>query len=271
MDAGEKVAVAPVGTPVTLNVTALPNVLPAGLRGNVNTALPPRETVWVGVVAPLSVKLASVPVPLRLTLCGAIVPPFITVNTADFEPTAVGAKLMLTAQFADAARLVPQVFVCTKLAASVPVIEKASPVKAVLPVLETVTCIAALLAPICCDPKLIALVDKVICGPNTLNVTADELFPEGLMTVICAVPADANSVVGASAVNCVALTYTVPSAAPFHSTVAPGTNPLPVTVIWVVAVPTVAELGVTFVKLGVAPVAVCAMLLRKITISSKDV
>src|ERR1017187_8517338 len=52
----------------------------------------------------------------------------------------------------------------------------------------------------------------------------------GLVTVTWATPTEAMSLAGTAAVNCVAPTNVVVSAAPFHCTTEPETKPEPVTV-----------------------------------------
>jgi hypothetical protein len=72
----------------------------------------------------------------------------------------------------------------------------------------------------------------VITGAAALIVkvaAADEL-PPGFFTTTLALPADAIRLAGAAAVNCVLLPKVVVSAVLFHCTMAPDTNPVPLTV-----------------------------------------
>src|ERR1035437_10546046 len=63
-----------------------------------------------------------------------------------------------------------------------------------------------------------------------VNGSAFDVPPPGLVTVTCAIPTEAMSPAGTAAVNCVALTNVVVSAAPFHCTTDPETKPEPFTV-----------------------------------------
>jgi hypothetical protein len=62
-------------------------------------------------------------------------------------PRAAGLKVTLMVQFLPAATLLPQVLVCAKSEALVPVKETPTPVKAVVPEFVTVTVLAALVVP----------------------------------------------------------------------------------------------------------------------------
>ena len=73
----------------------------------------------------------------------------------------------------------------------------------------------------------------------------------GFNTVTEAVPTAVKSPTGTTAVNCVALTNVVTSDKPFHCTIAPLTNPLPVTVSVNDVPPTVAKFGDNNVSTGV--------------------
>jgi hypothetical protein len=130
------------------------------------------------------------------------------------------------------------------------------------------------------DPPAATLSDGVVLDTvksTMLNVTAFEVSPAiacarafapraspsstvGLTTVTEAVPAAAMSLDGTAAVNCVALTYVVVSAVPFHCTTeafAPFTKLVPFTVSVNAAPPTIAEAGtneeIVGVEVGAAP------------------
>jgi len=71
-EAGEKLAVAPVGSPLTAKVTAFENVPFCGVTAMVYVAEPPGCTVC-GAVGELRVKVgvtAAVPVPVSAVVCG---------------------------------------------------------------------------------------------------------------------------------------------------------------------------------------------------------
>src|SRR5262245_55415112 len=78
-----------------------------------------------------------------------------------------------------------------------------------------------------------------------VNVAAADVPPPGagLTTVTLAVPADATSVAGIVAVNCVALTKIVVRVLPFHRTLEPLTKPVPLTVNVKPALPAMVAFG----------------------------
>jgi hypothetical protein len=78
--------------------------------------------------------------------------------------------------------------------------------------------------------------------------------PPALDNVMLALPAAVMRLAGTAAVNCVALENVVDSGEPFHCTIAPDANPVPVTVSVKPAPPAVAELGVSDVMTGRAGV-----------------
>ena len=86
------------------------------------------------------------------------------------------------------------------------------------------------------------MVSGKTCGVLMVNTTVFELVPPAL-TVMLAVPAVAIRLVGTIAVTCVPLTNVVGSAALFQLTVAPLTNPVPVTVRVKPLPPAVTEFG----------------------------
>lgn len=65
--------------------------------------------------------LPEAPVPLRVTTCGLAGSESATLSEAVRVPAAAGVKVTLTVQECDPAKLVPQVFVCVKSEAFVPV------------------------------------------------------------------------------------------------------------------------------------------------------
>ncbi len=90
------------------------------------------------------VTAGRVPVPLRAAVWGLPTPLSATESEAVLEPIAVGVKVMLMVQFAPTATLVPQLLVCAKLPAFVPVIEMPVMVSTAVPVFDKVTVWAAL-------------------------------------------------------------------------------------------------------------------------------
>ena len=85
-----------------------------------------------------------------------------------------------------------------------------------------------------------------------VSVTPLEVPPPGagLNTVTVAVPAVATSVAGTDTLNCVLLTNVVDRLAPFHRTVEPDTNPVPVTTRVKSPPPAVAEPGLKLEMTG---------------------
>jgi hypothetical protein len=75
-------------------------------------------------------------------------------NAAPRLPRAVGANTTLIAQLAPAARDEPQLFVCVKSEALVPLMLRLLMVRVALPVLVRVKLCAALLVPTNCGAKL---------------------------------------------------------------------------------------------------------------------
>src|ERR1700693_3608518 len=63
-----------------------------------------------------------------------------------------------------------------------------------------------------------------------VNDSKSDVGSPGSFTFTSATPAEARSLAGTAAVNCVALTNVVESAAPFHCTTEPETKPEPFTV-----------------------------------------
>src|SRR5438874_12776892 len=99
---------------------------------------------------------------------------------------------------------------------------------------------------------------RVGAGLLTEKVCAAEVTPPGagVTTVTEAVPVAARSAAGIAAVSCVALTKVVVRAAPFHCTLAPLHEPLPVRLIGKPAAPTIALAGDSAVSAGARRVTV---------------
>lgn len=63
----------------------------------------------------------TIPVPLRLLVCGLLLASSVTARTAERDPRACGVKVTSIVQLAPAAKVVPQVLVCAKSVLFVPV------------------------------------------------------------------------------------------------------------------------------------------------------
>ena len=99
-----------------------------------------------------------------------------------------------------------------------------------------------------------------------MNDSAFDAPPPGLITLTCSTPIEAMSLAGTAAVNCVALTNVVVSAAPFHCTTEPETKPEPFTVMVNAPAPATAVDGDSEVSPGVLAgglVSVSSMTSRK--------
>jgi hypothetical protein len=95
----------------------------------------------------------------------------------------------------------------------------------------------------------------VITGVAAIvNVLAPDVPPHGVTTVIEAVPAVAMRADGTVAVSCVAETNVVVTVVPFHFTVEPETKFVPFTVNVNCAPPAVAQVGLSELIVGVAPI-----------------
>jgi len=146
-EAGVKEAVAPAGRPLAENVTVLEYEPLMGVTEMTKLAVPPRVTVCVPLVE-LTVKLgAAVPVPLRVTVWGEPAALSATLRVAAKVAADVGANVTDMAQFAPAARVVPQVLLWLKLAAPLPVSEMPEMASAALPVFVSVADCDALVVP----------------------------------------------------------------------------------------------------------------------------
>ena|ERR1039458_1309829 len=83
-----------------------------------------------------------------------------------------------------------------------------------------------------------------------VNDSKFDVGSPGLFTFTCATPTEAMSPAGTAAVNCVALTNVVVSAAPFHCTTEPETKPEPFAVTVSAPVPATAVDGDSEVSTG---------------------
>jgi hypothetical protein len=103
---------------------------------------------WVENVKLTGESFAVVPIPLSITFCGLPAALSLMLTAAVRVPLAVGLNVTLTLQLAPAANELPQVWVCAKFPALVPVIAMLLMVKLVVPVFLRVTVLAALVVPI---------------------------------------------------------------------------------------------------------------------------
>ena len=94
-------------------------------------------TAWLAKVRLDGERLATatVPVPVRFTLCGLPLALSVRVTFAVRVPLAAGVKVTLIVQLAPAATLEPQLLVWAKSLALVPVTARLEMFKAALPVL----------------------------------------------------------------------------------------------------------------------------------------
>jgi len=134
-------------------------------------------TSWVANVRLAGASLATVPVPLRETLCGLPDALSVTDSFPVRVPICVGLKLMLIVQLAPAARLEPQVWVWLKS----PVVAMPAMLSVDVPWLVRATDFAALAEPIRSVAKVRPAGDNVafgaeitaglfnasLCGPRT--------------------------------------------------------------------------------------------------------
>src|SRR5256712_7404189 len=93
-------------------------------------------------------SFAVVPIPLSVTFCGLPAALSLMLTAAIRVPLAVGLNVTLILQLAPAANELPQVWVCAKFPALVPVIAMLLMVKLAVPVFLSVTFFAALVVPI---------------------------------------------------------------------------------------------------------------------------
>ena len=102
----------------------------------------------------------------------------------------------------------------------------------------------------------------VITGVAAIvNVCAFDVPPHGVTTVIEAVPAVAMREAGTVAVSCVAETNVVVSAVPLHFTVEPDTKLVPFTVKANCGPPAVAQVGLSELVVGTAPIVITSVAL----------
>ena len=97
----------------------------------------------------------------------------------------------------------------------------------------------------------------VMAGVSSIgNVTAFDVAPHGLTTVIEAVPGVVILLAGTVAVSCVEETNVVVSAAPFQFTIVPETKLLPFTVSVNCGPPAAVQVGLSELIVGVVPIVI---------------
>jgi hypothetical protein len=172
-------------SPALVPVIAIPLivklVVPTLLSVTVSAGLDvPRATV--PKLRLVGESFAVVPIPIRLTFCGLPAALSVTLRAAVRVPLAVGLNVILMLQLAPVANELPQVWVCAKSPALVPVIAIPLIVKVVVPILVSVTGFAGLDVPRATVPKLRLVgesfavvpipVRPTFCGlPAALSVT----------------------------------------------------------------------------------------------------
>src|SRR5436190_23135481 len=128
--------------------------MPVMLKAVVLTLV--RVTFFASLTVPLSsvllftlqgASLVVVPVPDSVTFCGLPAALSLMLTAAVRVPLAVGLNVTLIPQLAPAANELPQVWVCAKFPALVPVIAMLLMVKIAVPVFLSVTVLAALVVP----------------------------------------------------------------------------------------------------------------------------
>ena len=119
--------------------------------------------------------MKSAPLPPKLTTCGLPVALSVMVKEPVLPPAAVGVKVTLMAQFAPAAKLVPQELVCAKS----PAVTMLVIVKAAVPVLVNVTGCAALVVPKAWLEKVRLRADKLATGAGR---------PSPARPIVCGLP-----------------------------------------------------------------------------------
>jgi hypothetical protein len=186
------------GVKVTLTVQLAPaaNELPQVLVSAKSPALVPviampvmlkvvvptlvRVTVFAGLVVPTATEpksklvgesFAVVPIPLSVTFCGLPGALSVTDSLPVRFPICVGSKVTLTVQLAPAASELPQVWVCAKSPALVPVIAMAVIVNVVVPTLVSVTVFAGLAVSMATVPKLKVVGESFAVVPIPLSGT----------------------------------------------------------------------------------------------------
>ena len=105
----------------------------------------------------------------------------------------------------------------------------------------------------------VGLVEVIVGDAVIVNVAAFDVAPQGVTTVIDAVPAVAISEAGTVAVSCVAETKVVVNAVAFHFTVEPETKLVPFTVKVNWVPPAVVQVGLSELTVGAALIVITSV------------
>jgi hypothetical protein len=116
-------------------------------------------------------KCGDAPVPDSVTFCGLPAALSLTLSAAVRVPVIVGWKVILIVQLAPATSELPQVCVCPKSPALVPVIAMPVMLKVVVPTFVSVTVMAALVVPTVTDPKFKLVGKSFAVVPIPLRLT----------------------------------------------------------------------------------------------------
>ena len=108
---------------------------------------------------------------MRETACGAPAALSLTLSDAVRVPLAVGLKMILTLQVAPAANELPQVWVCAKSPALIPVMATPAMLRVVAPTLVSVTVFAGLVVPMLTVPKFRVVGNSFAVVPVPPSVT----------------------------------------------------------------------------------------------------
>jgi len=170
-DEGETLQVAAVGVPAHDSDT-VPDRPPVPFTESLYVALWPAVTVAELDDPEAVVKVKSLPVPVRLTLCGLPAALSATFSEAVRVPPVVGLKVTLMEQVAPAVTVDPQLFCWLKSPALAPPILMLETESVAAPVLVSNTAVATALCPAIAGPKLSAFGDKATAGLVPVPVSA---------------------------------------------------------------------------------------------------
>lgn len=107
------------------------------------------------------------PVPLKLMVCGLLPALSLTVSEALRDPAAEGVNLTVIVQLLPAATLPPQLLVCAKSPAFVPLMARLEIFSEPLPVLERITDCGALVEPTFCCPNTTLAEERLMLGEKS--------------------------------------------------------------------------------------------------------
>ena len=125
------------------------------------------------------------PIPDNATFCGLPAALSVTLSAAVRVPSTAGVNLALMLQVAPAASELPQVWVCAKSPALVPIIAMPVMVKVVVPTFFRLTVFGRLVVPSPIEPKLKLIGESFAAVPIPLSVTFCGL-PDALSLMLSA-------------------------------------------------------------------------------------